>query len=176
MDETALYYYDQPNQRARGPFSLSQFEEFAQTGVVAVDTLIAPVGTDRWIAIADWPELRELLFPEAHLHLKAEGYQPAPEAEATLETDAYAVLAINRSREDPDKLIITDEDMRPKMSRRTRDFLWGFFGGNALLLVGAGLYTLLFGVNVVFLLYALGFLVIWSIGITWISFGVMSRW
>jgi len=176
MEGDALYFFDQAANRARGPYPLTQIVEFAETTVINIDTLVAPTGRQEWTAIRDWPELCELLFPEAHLHLRAEAYQAAPEADAEYESDAYAVLAVNRAQEDPDKVIFTDEQLRPKMSRRLKDYLWGIFGVNLLLILGAGLYTLIFGVNVVVVIFALSGMIIWSIGLTWVTFFVMDSW
>lgn len=176
MEGNALYYWDAATSRARGPFSIEQLQEFAELGVIAPDTLVAPEGGEHWLAIRNWPDLCELLFPAAHLHLRQQAYQPSPEDEAALETDAYAVLAINRSREDPDKVILSDDDLRPAMSRRTKDLIFGLALGNGVVLGGVGLYHLLFGANVVMLIAALGFVCIWTAGLLWVTYGVMSRW
>ncbi|GHC10352.1 DUF4339 domain-containing protein [Cerasicoccus arenae] len=176
MSSERLYFFDSEAKQARGPYLLDQLKEFSETGVISRNTLVAPPDNSEWIAISDWPELDSFLFPPSTIHLRTERYQAEAEAPAALATDAYEVLAINRSHEDPDKLVITDEDMRPRMTRRTRDYLWGIFGGNFLIIAGNGLYGLLFGVNPVILLFSLALVAMWTAGFTWITYGIMGRW
>lgn len=171
-----LYWLDRASGRARGPFSVAQFREFAETGALLPGHEVAAPGAPNWVTLQDWPELQAALFP-AHPgpQLSHEHYQAQQEAPPELESDPYAILAINRAREDPDELILTDEDLRPKLSRRVKDFWVMLVGGNVAILLLAGAIGLIGGLNAVALTYVLAFMVTWSVGITWLSFGVMSR-
>lgn len=175
-NDSRLYWFDPAQATARGPLSPVQLRALAEGGVIGPDTLLAPPGATEWTRLADRPDwVTTLLPPREAYHLSGNRYAAAPEAPPELATDVYEVLAVNRSREDPDRLVISEADLRRKLSRRTRDFLTLIVGGNTIALLVLLLLHMGDGLNVVSGFFLVSGTIIWNAGLAWVTYGVMGR-
>lgn len=154
-----------------GPHPLATLRDMASVRVFSDEAFIAGEFTDDWVPICAQPALRDAIFPPGRkLTLKEKNFvsvnTPASDPPPTIEEILRKNIAHQTAHEAPLSL----EDRRP--NRRRRDFIFLLLAGNG----GIAALTALLPHNPVALLFALAFVVMFSLSAYWIMFHIMERY
>jgi hypothetical protein len=182
------------NNETRGPFAWDRLRELAESGVITPATEASLHADGPWTAITETGDYAGIFPQRVQLHFKARpfkkvnlpsespvdhhaliaaanqgkpalptGGQPAAKPKNEVEN----ILQLNRERE---KQAGLDElkPMPPRPNHRRRDYWIIIIGGNLAILLGLGSIA---GLIITSMLAAF-----FTAGITWVMYGVMSRY
>jgi hypothetical protein len=187
------------NQEVRGPFGPELLAELARSGVITPATEVSASAAGPWIllqAVGDYASIfpvrpavqfktkpfervnRASDVPVDHRALIAAANRPTP-SPAAAESPRPAnpappneVVEILRENARAQARFEKPVDLTPRSNRRRLDYLILMIAGN-----GFFIWRLIAGWgNPVTMVYSLGSLIILSIGITWVMYGVMDRY
>jgi hypothetical protein len=170
---TAPRYYLADSGRRTGPHSLAVLKQLAEVSTITPDTLHAAESEpDDWSPLRDSQVLHDELFP-ARPRYALDLQRPVehvnrPDNVAVPTVDE--MLRANLARQES----AVPELLKPVASpnNRRRDYLFLMIGGNAVGVVAAFLVP----ATPLILVPLLAFLVVYNLGITWILYGVMTRY
>jgi len=133
MATQELYFRNESDSEARGPFNPQQIADLAEAGQVTAETLIYDATTEQWVALSTNAELMAVVFPEKKkLSLKAKEIKTLNKEDANAKpitvTDMLAA-AEGRTDETRDK---RDPEQAMAIAARV-----GMYGAMAALLAAA---------------------------------------
>ena len=176
MNHKQYYLYDEEEDVPRGPVELEMLRQMASVGVLKPEHYVVEVGGQQWKQISELGKLKQILFPPpVALDVGPRKIVPIADEDED-ELDIRAMLALGEIERVEDPLIPALRDPEAyglnRGSRRRRDYLVLLIGCNA----SVGVILLVVGINPLSLVLGFSFMVLFSVGITWVMFGVMGRY
>ena len=174
------------NDAVRGPFTRDQLRTLAEVDVITPETEASAQPAGPWSKLRDAPDCAEIFPPRRQFQFKAREFEnvnqpPAPSAAGPappgtppplLPPAAVDVMEIARENTRIQAGYEKPLDLTPPPNRRRRDYLLlmavanGFFVAS--LILGRG--------NAMVMVFSFSGIVISSAAITWVMYGVMSRY
>jgi hypothetical protein len=164
------------NNEIRGPFAWDRLCELAESGVITSATESSQSGIGPWTAIREAGDYAGVLPQRAQLQFKARPFEKVNQpseppaggpAAAPPGNEVENILRLNREREKQaglDQLRLAP----PVPNRRRRDYLMLLIGGNLVIVLGVGAIA---GPIIAAMLAA-----VFTVGVTWVLYGVMDKY